>query len=302
MTPNFFIIGAAKSGTSSLADYLGQHPEVFMPSLKEPNYFAFEGTLPIPRGPAPARVLKELLYNWSAVDDEEYRQLFIGSSDKRAIGEASVRYLYFDRAPHRIKRQVPEARLVAVLRDPVGRLHSHYNMNRQKQLEPLGLMEALEAEPQRVAEGWGWDWHYRAVSTYAPQLQRYYDLFDRESIAVYLYDDFAAQPVETIRSICRHIRVSDDFVPNMAQRGKVAQQLRSEFLDRWLNWPGPVKDRLSGMGLGRVVRAVATRATKLNYRPAPKLDSGLRRELAHQFKHDIEELSDLLGREINWYT
>lgn len=298
MKPNFFIIGAAKSGTSSLADYLGQHPDVFMPALKEPNYFAFEGSLQIPKGPAPARVLEELLYNWSAVGEDEYQRLFEDVTHQRAVGEASVRYLYFERAPGNIKAQVPHARLVAVLRDPVGRLNSHYNMNRQKQLEPLGLLEALDAEPHRIADGWGWDWHYAAMSTYVPQLQRYYALFGRDALAVYLYDDFVAEPVETIRSICRHIGVSDDFVPNMERRGKVAFQPRSRLLDRCLNWPGPVKDQLSRVGLP--VRAVATRATKLNYRPAPKLDLRLRRELGLRFKQDIQALSDLLHRKIDW--
>lgn len=300
MKPNFLIVGAAKSGTTSLAEYLAQHPDIFMPELKEPNYFAFNGVAHVPKGPAPERVLKELLYNWSAVGESDYRALFEGATNKRAIGEASVRYLYFGETVKKIQAEVPGVRLVAVLREPVGRMYSHYNMNVQKQIEPLTFMEALEMEPDRIAQNWGWDWHYHAVSCYARQVQRYFDTFGRDAVAVYLYDDFVKNPLEVIGSICRHIGVDPTFRPDMEKRGKVAYRPRSLNLDKALNWPGPIKDGLAKAGLGRLTRAVAARATKWNYVPARTIEPQLKKAVSRRFKQEVRDLSDLLGREVPW--
>lgn len=298
--PNFLIIGAAKSGTSSLAAYLQQHPQIFMPAMKEPNFHALAGQDLPPRGPAPPEVLMALLYNWSALSAEAYEALFAGAGDRAARGEASVRYLYFPQAAANIRRANPDMRLVAILRDPAGRVYSHYNMNRQKQLEPLGLSEALEAEPERIAEGWGWDWHYAAASRYAPQLQRYIDAFGREALSIHLYDDFVAQPLETIRAICRHLGVSEEFTPDMSRRGKVAYRPRSAWLDRICHWPHPVRTALGRAGLEPVIGPVLTRLGKLNYAPAPRLPAQARAELAARFRPDLSDLSDLLGRRLPW--
>lgn len=300
MKPTFLIVGAAKCGTTSLADYLAQHPDIFMPSLKEPNFFAFDGAAPVPKGPAPARVLKELLYNWSAVSETEYWALFRGAAEHKAAGEASVRYLYFCDSVKKIKATVPNVRLVVILREPVARMYSHYNMNVQKQIEPLSFLEALEMEPDRIAQGWGWDWHYRAVSTYSEQVKRYFDAFGRDAVAVYLYDDFVKKPLEVIASICEHIGVDPSFRPNMEKRGKVAYRPRSRAIDKALNWPGPVKDGLTSVGLGRFTRAFATRATKLNYVPAHRLEPQLRKALSRRFEQGVRDLSDLLGRDVPW--
>jgi len=170
--PTFMIIGAAKSGTTSLMRYLAQHPDVFVPTAKEPNYFMLSGQQDNPVGPAPAHILRHMIYNWSYADLDRYTGLFDDAGAAKAVGEGSVRYLYSPLAPTRIRDMLPDTRLVVILRDPVARLYSHYNMNRQIQLEPLDLHDALAAEDERVAEGWGWDWHYRRVSQYGAQLQR----------------------------------------------------------------------------------------------------------------------------------
>ena len=145
--PNFLLIGAAKAGTTSLWSYLAQHPEVYLPENKEPNYFAFADAQPNCVGPAPAHVIHELLLKFSVTTWPEYLALFQGRTDQKAVGEASVRYLYVPEAAARIHERLPEVRLIAVLREPVSRLYSHYWMNRQFQLEDLELEDAIAAEP-----------------------------------------------------------------------------------------------------------------------------------------------------------
>lgn len=297
--PSFLIIGAAKSGTTSLAAYLGQHPEVFIPRSKEPNYFALAGEPLALEGPAPPHVLRHAIYNWSRTGWEDYVALFDSVTDERAVGEASVRYLYFPRAPERISEVLPEVRLVTILREPVERLYSHYTMNRQILLEPLDLRAAIEAEDGRVALGWGWDWHYVRCGLYARQLRRYYERFDPAQIAVFLYDDFRRDPLGTYAAVCRHIGVRDDFVPDMSRRGMVGSLPRSAALARWLWWPNRTRFLLIRYARPLAVPLIA-RLKAWNAAPVPPLDPALRAWIAPRFHEDMADLEALIGRRLPW--
>ena len=120
--PNFLVIGANKSGTSSLYEYLGQHPEVYMSPVKEPLYFSQSGKPPIGNRP-------DLVLQRDATRTlDEYLALFAGVTDEKAIGEASTSNLSNPRAPTCIREALPEAKLVAVLRHPAERAFSAYSM------------------------------------------------------------------------------------------------------------------------------------------------------------------------------
>ena len=299
--PSFLIIGAAKSGTTSLAEYLDQHPEVFFCPTKEPNYFAFAGeTLP-PPGPVSPEVLYELFYRYSVTDYGEYLSLFESVGQQKAIGEASVRYLYYEEAPRRIKEKIPDVRLIVILREPVSRLYSHYCMNVQYQLEPLSLPEAMAAEKARRDANWGWDWHYANVSLYFKQIKRYLDLFGRDQVKVFLYDDFVDKPLAVYQEICRHIGVSDRFVPDMSRRGMVSYRPKNFTLDRWLHWPNRARTLLRHY-FPRITGSAISRLGRWNSGPVPRLDAVLRKELIGLFREDVERLGQLLDRKIPWYV
>ena len=117
--PNFLILGAQKAGTTSLFDYLGQHPEVYPSPIKETHFFDHGGVRQTYAGPVriPGPKIKSL---------EEYEGLFDGVRDEKAVGEATPTYLYLPGVAERIRHHVPEARLIAILRDPVERAYSGY--------------------------------------------------------------------------------------------------------------------------------------------------------------------------------
>lgn len=270
-----------------------------MSALKEPNFFALrKGSLPT-AGPAPAYVLEKMLYNWSELDESKYYKLFEDAQENQAAGEASVRYLYFPDAPDRIHAAMPEVRLVAILREPVSRMFSHYNMNVQNHLEPLSFDMALEAELERIRAGWGWDWHYAAVSRYAEQVKRYIDVFGRESIAVFLYEDLVSKPQAVLERIYTHLGVASGFRPDMSRRGKVPSRSRLPRLDRALTWPHPAKDML-GQSFRRKADAGLRKMASLLHRPAPRLDPEVRARHAASFRESNEELSDLLCIKLPW--
>jgi Sulfotransferase family len=114
--PDFFVVGAAKSGTTSLYHYLDQHPDVYMPRNKEPHYFSRVPPFP-GRGSHPV------------TSEEEYLDLFKLWNKESVAGEASPSYLWDEKAPYRIKETVPQAKIIAILRHPVERAYSHYLMD-----------------------------------------------------------------------------------------------------------------------------------------------------------------------------
>jgi len=297
--PNFLLIGAAKAGTTSLWSYLAQHPEVFLPETKEPNYFAFPEQPPNAVGPAPPAVIHELLLKFSVTSWREYVALFAGQGARRAVGEASVRYLYEPEVPARIQARLPGVRLIAVLREPVARLYSHYWMNRQFHLEELTLEEALEAEPERRRAGYGYDWHYVAVGRYGEQLERYVARFGREALALFLQEDLRADPARVFGQACAFLGLSSAFVPEFSERAKEAFRPRLRRLDRWLQHPGlPRSAGFRLLGPQRFERLRA-RVRRLNSAPVPPLAPALHRRLKAHFLDDLERVEQLLGRKLS---
>jgi hypothetical protein len=119
--PNFLVIGAGRSGTTSLHHYLGQHPDIFVPAVKEPNFFAFMGE---------DIVVVDHYDHWirqnSITDLAAYKALFDRATAEHAIGEVSPQYLFNRRAPERIKALIPQARLIVILRNPADRAYADY--------------------------------------------------------------------------------------------------------------------------------------------------------------------------------
>jgi hypothetical protein len=155
--PSFLVVGAAKSGTTALHEYLRQHPQIFMSPIKETNFFALDGTRPSFGGPR-----AEILNNDAIWRFEDYARLFSGVTDERAIGEVCPRYLFTAGTACRIKRRLPEVRIVAVLRNPADRAFSGFSMYRRDGLEPAAtLAEAITDEPRRVRENWAYAIHVK---------------------------------------------------------------------------------------------------------------------------------------------
>jgi hypothetical protein len=204
--PDFFVIGTPKGGTTALHVALEAHPQLRLSRVKEPKFFLCNGTPPLrseQRGPGDAHSSREWVWR-----ESDYLRLFEGAPSGTLTGESTPFYLYDFAAQRRIAAAVPQARLIAVIRDPVDRAYSNWTHLRSDGLEPeADFLKALELEDARIARGYAPFWHYSRLGRYGEQLQHLYTLFPREQVLVLRYRQLVEQPDETLATVCDFLGV-----------------------------------------------------------------------------------------------
>ena len=291
--PNFLIIGAAKSGTTSLYRYIGQHPDVYVSPIKELRFFVLNGSgAQLYRGPT-----DDSRYPVTCLGD--YLSYFEGAAAETAIGEATPDYLVVPEVPKRIRQRIPHARLIAILRDPTERAYSHYLYLRLCGEEMLeSFADALATEDERFARNWSPGWWYRRGGLYFEQLSRYHAQFDPSQIRVYLYEDFCERPVDLIKDVFGFLGVDDTFEPDMSIRYQQGGLPRSATIHAIIRKPGPIKSVYRLLVPARH-RERLTKAIKSKNLVKPGLDPEIRRQLIDFYREDILRLQDLIGRDLS---
>ena len=292
--PNFLVIGAAKAGTTSLYNYLKEHPQIYMSPHKEPRFFALEGKPIDFQGPGDLTRFKFV------TNIESYLALFEEVYHEVAIGEASPWYLYVPQAPKRIKNHIPNAKLIAILRDPVERAYSNFLHAVSEELEPLNdFTQAMEAEEERIRHNWSYRWHYKQKGFYSVQIKRYYALFDRDQIRFYLYDDFITSPMSVMQDIFRFLGVDDTFVPNTSQKHNVSRLPKNKMLDKLFRQPNSMKSLLKPFFPSSLRKQVKTNLINLNFQKKPQLLPEVRKQLIEEYREDILRLQELIQRDLS---
>lgn len=228
MLPNFFIIGAAKAGTTTLYHQLGSHPDIFFPQKKEPNFFSLNGSPPR----CPEQGAERIILN-SVFNQAEYEKLYEGSAAP-IRGDASPSYLYSPAAPSAIATKVPDARIVVILRDPAERAFSAYlHMRAQGAETARNFSQALDAEPDHIAENWWFISHYLTASKYAHQLERYYDHFPRENIKIIDFEALGTNSAQVARDVAVFLGLSPEFVV-ASGRFNETSEIKNPFMKKLL--------------------------------------------------------------------
>jgi hypothetical protein len=264
--PDFCVIGAMKAGTTSLFYYLGRHPQVFTPEVKEIEFFSHDDKWR--RGPA-----------W-------YAEHFAGAAPGQLSGEATTSYTkfpFFPEAPQRMAALRPEIRLIYILRDPVQRMVSEYVHQRAAGRESLAINDALLERSL-----------YVLLSSYALQLERYLPLFAPEQILVTTTEALRARPSAVVAAVLRHIGAAGDIdiddqteAANAGDRLRFRRGLAARYPGGWdaivRRAPGPLAERLRTAGT----------------RPVDRADRVVRPEVAAQLteilRPDVRRLRALTG-------
>jgi hypothetical protein len=216
--PDFFVAGVPKAGTTALHAALARHPALFMSPVKEPKFFLTDGPPPDQGGPGDAKTYRE--HVWRRPD---YEALFKDAPAGTLLGESTPFYLYNRAAQRRIRAQVPGAKMIVVLRDPVERAHSNWTHLWSAGLDPIGdVVQACAQEDRRIAAGWADFWHYISQGKYGEQLQDLYSLFPREQVLVFRYRALLDNPAQTLDRICAFLGVREGLLTEMPRENVTA--------------------------------------------------------------------------------
>jgi len=290
--PNFLIIGAPKSGTTTLHYALSQHPQVYMCPVKEAGFFWAYGQDFHLQGPGADKLRNRLVR-----DPRAYEKLFASAADQPAIGESSVRYLSSPAAPRLIHEWIPQARLIAILRQPAERAYSAFTHNRRDGLEPCSdFAAAIEQDRAGLRD----DWHfcrYLDRGFYTAPLRRYLELFDPAQLHITLLEDLAGDPAAYFRSLFAFLEVHPAFTPSLAGAKNRSGVIRSPALrflwthsNRLRSALRPLLNpRLRHAAFEWVIRDMVTT-------PIPPESYA---ELTEYYRQDILDLQDLLGRDLS---
>ncbi len=292
--PNFIVVGAARSGTTSLFYYLLQHPDIYVPKRKECMFFSgiqkdFHG-----RGE---------IFKKSIVSDlQDYKKLFSRVKNEKAIGEVSPDYLYYyDKSIKNIKIILgSDVKIIIILRNPVERAYSHYLHHVRYGIEELSFEDALHAEAKRMEECYFWAFYYAAAGFYYPALNSYFSNFP--NVKVYLYDDLERSPLDLMRNIYSFLTVDSAFIPDVSSKYNVSGEYKNAFIkilsqktDSLKKMFYPVFKQLSESQSGRktLERVLSKVLVK------PKLKAETRRYLQALFREDILQTQDLIQRDLS---
>jgi hypothetical protein len=302
--PDFFIAGHAKCGTTALYQMLRPHPEIFMPELKEPAYFATD--LRRRFQPPGAGPLPETL--------RDYLALFAEAQPGQRVGEASSLYLWSHDAAAGIAALAPEAKIIVILREPASFLRSLHMQLLQNHIEDeKSLRRAIELESERRA---GRRIPRRSVRPkallyservkYVEQLERYQAAFGPDQLLVLIYDDFRADNEATVRRVQRFLGV-DDTLPIATLEANPTVLMRSQQLDELVNAVAVgrgavgarVKKLVKGvLPAGARARLLRTAQQHLVHGPPEPPDPELMEELRRRFKPEVVALGSYLGRDL----
>jgi hypothetical protein len=231
-----------------------------------------------------------------------YQDLFRGGSGKKALGEASHSYLYEPRAAAEIKRYVPEAKLIAILRNPIDRAYSHFLHMVRSGTEPLDdFAQALREEEVRIHKERTFQ-DYIGRGLYYNQLKRYFGTFPQEQVRVYLYEDLSGAPISTVQDAFRFLKVDDSFVPDVSLRRNVSGQPKYKTLDGLLRRQSRIKHAakiyLPARMRWRLSKTFDDLKTR-NLAEPPPVQSKVRRHLIGVYREDILKVQELIHRDLS---
>lgn len=279
--PNFIVAGAKKCGTTSIYEYLKQHPQVYMSPLKEPRFFAYDPTDP--------EHTKLNFSHFPVRTFDEYVHLFDGANDAVAIGEASPMYISSLFALKQVKKTIPTVKLIFCLRHPVDRAYSLYLMRVRHGFESRPAYQAFAEDGKRWTR-----------FKYYQMLKPWFDEFDRSQIKVLIYEDFRANPLATMQQVFQFLEVDSDFVPDVSRKYGAGGVPKNKALHQVFT--SIRKNRIKKLFahyLPPQLRAIFNRYARKNLKDAPAISNDVRQLLTDLYRADTTQLEGLLQRDLS---
>ena len=279
--PNFFLMGAPRSGTTSLYEYLKNTKGVYLPHIKETNYFSVSINLDL-------LILKVIR------DKKKYLNLYKDVKDEIAIGDPTPLYLWDPKAAKLIHDVTPNAKIIITLRDPIERAYSHFLMlvSYGKDSHPFSesIKKSLKAPP---------DYSGRVVECglYYEQVKRYLDLFGKDQVKIYIYEEFFKDPHYYVKEILEFLGVNEEPPASVGEIHNPLREPRGKIVEKILQSKSIRKagKKILPRSAGPALKVIFGKKTD---KSPMQLEA---RELLEKiYKEDVKKLENLLGRSLPW--
>lgn len=292
LLPNLLIIGAAKSGTSALHNYLGEHPQIFMSTPKEPRFFLVWNN---PEQWAIHDHENRMEHN-TYYTVERYNEVFTNGRNYPVRGESSTAYLANPSCAYKIKELVPDTKIIAVLRNPAERAFSNYVMYKNWGIEKMDFEAAVYEEMKTGRGSYPQPMKYLYLGKYAESLKVYFSLFREEQVRVYLYDDFLVRPAAFLKDIFSFLEVDETFVPDLQKKynaSSVRRYTESPFMDKALHF--------AERGFRKLKLSFMENSIHRHRFYKPLFKPETRAKLIHYYADEISALEKLLNRDLSFW-
>lgn len=292
---NLFIVGAAKSATTSLYNYLSYHPEVFFPKLKEPRFFSSKYYSFPHNGTMDAECTDRFIVKTLS----DYEKLYSNSKGEKIIGDASVDYLYTLQAANDIYKYNPQAKIIIILRNPIDRAFSHYNHLVRDGREKCSFIEGLNLEEKRKEKNFEFSWHYTSVGMYYEQVNAYLKYFKKEQVLILLFEELVSTPKPHCKRITEFLgidikSIESNLFPIINKTGIP----KSQFVTDIINRPSFFKSILKKLIPHRIGIKVKSFLNGISlYQKVFYSDNAS--FLEEKFKNDILKLEKLISRDLS---
>jgi len=282
--PNFFIVGSPKSATTSLHEYLKNIPGIFMSPLKEPNYFSRKTILHDAR-------IKPIR------DKKKYLALFEDVTDEKIVGESSTTYLEDEDVPSLIHEEVPEARILICLRDPVVRAFSEFLMLRKMDVVNSSFHEDIQKALLNKESRFGNSRRLKS-GLYSESVKRYLEIFGPKQVKIIIFEEFIKNPKFFLEQIIKFLELSSSFVKFEDEPHNAFSEYRGKISKKILT-----NSKITKIGVKIISPSIRKflRFKLLEKRiNKPKMETNERQFLIKFYRDDVNKLKEILGRELPW--
>jgi hypothetical protein len=281
--PNFFFVGAPRSGSTSLYYYLKQIPEIYMCPGKEPHYFH-------------SSKFRDM-YGETIRDEKKYLELFQGVENEVAVGEATASYLEDPESPALIHQVVPHAKIIMILRDPIERAFSHYLVDVRLKLFKLSFHDIIRMDFDSLKKN-PYMQEILEAGFYSQQVIRYLQFFGTDKVKILIFEEFIRDPKGKVEEILRFLDVNHNFHDFKVDAHNEFAVDRVPF----------AQDVINNMIIRKIAHCLMPASARLYVAekilakkiPKPKMAEEDRIFLQNLYRDDVQKLGDILGRQLPW--
>lgn len=284
MEPNFFIVGAPKSATTNMSYYLIQHPQVFMPANLEPYYFA--------RLDVPENFQREIIR-----DKKKYLNLFKKAKNHKAVGESSPVYLFCPHSATDIKNQIPHAKIIISLRNPIEVTQSIYFSRLFMRFEKRSFSEVIDSDERQISKGEFFINNLLEPGFYSKHIKRFQEVFSLDKIKIIIFEEYIKNTIPTINSILAFLDINESV--NFSEQPKAAYRVPKNNITKFLLENSTFRKAATKL-VPTVTRQRIGESFFVKESKKPPMSSSDRERLKSIFESEVKKSEQLLNRKLPW--